>query len=117
MMQFSFDILKDQLVTNKKYFSVWMEAKWLSASDIGMKYPNLISVNLWIHGIMYRILPCILLLVFSALLIYVMSIANSNKKKLQHQEQQQTNEFNKTTTMLLLIIFLFLLMEFPHGKS
>jgi len=98
------------------YFTVWLEAKWLSASSIGTNYPKLISVNLWIHGIMYRILPCIMLLVFSALLIYVMNIANLNKKKLQQHEQQQTNEFNKTTTMLLLIIFLFLLMEFPHGN-
>lgn len=110
------DILFLFLKDSKIKYSITMEAKWLSASELGDKYPTLITINLWIHGLLFRLLPCILLLILSILLIYVINIANNQKQKAHKQEQQQHSEFNKTTIMLLLIILLFLIMEFPHGK-
>lgn len=88
----------------------------IGKSQMGIDYPKLEAINLWIHAIVYRTLPCLIMLVLSVLLIYVMNIANTNKKKLQKQERRMASDFNRTTSMLLVIVILFLIMEFPHGK-
>lgn len=105
---------------SSELLSVQLKLDWLGASKFGTRYPILLSINLWIHSLMFRTLPCIIMFVFSVLLIYVMNIANKQKKKLQEKMQKQehgsqSTDFNRTTTMLLIIVILFLIMEFPHG--
>ncbi len=81
-------------------------------------YPHLVSLNLSIHSIMFRAVPCMILVVLSIMLIYVLGIANKNKRKLvDRQEDRQQTDFNRTTTMLLLIVILFIIMEFPNGNK
>ena len=91
----------------------------MQETKIASNYPLLILTNFWILAIVFRALPCLILLILSFLLIYVMHIANKNRKKLMQQgrktEYEKAGEFNRTTTMLLIVVVSFLLMEFPHG--
>ena len=110
----SLEIKNDQLVKE-------LEASvlWIVRSDLATMYPIISSINFWVHAIIFRTLPCILMLIFSILLINLMYKANLNKKRLIQQdkssESDRNSEFNRTTTMLLIIIILFFIMEFPHG--
>ena len=103
---------------NTKRF-VYLKLLWLYESGIVENYPIIKSFNFWIHAIVFRTVPCLLLLVLSGLLIYVMHIANLNRMKLMQQgrrsEYEKASEHNRTTTMLLILVISFLIMELPHG--
>ncbi len=92
---------------------------WPMESQLAQTYQYISSINFWIHAIIFRTLPCILMLVLSCLLINIMHKANLKKQALIQQgkksEVDKASEFNRTTTMLLIIVILFFIMEFPHG--
>ena len=99
--------------------SICANVFWITESRIANNNPIISSINFWIHAIIFRTLPCILMLVLSCLLINIMHKANIKKKSLIQQgkknEYDKASEFNRTTTMLLIIVILFFIMEFPHG--
>ncbi len=92
---------------------------WVQESLLSLRYPVIKTVNFWIHAIVLRTLPCVILLIMSIMLIYAMNIANKNRLKLMQQgrkkEYEKAGEFNRTTTMLLIVCVSFLIMEFPVG--
>lgn len=92
---------------------------WVEESSLASRYKFISQINFWIHAIIFRTFPCILMLVLSCLLINIMHKANLKKKALLQQgkksESDKQSEFNRTTTMLLIIVILFFIMEFPHG--
>jgi hypothetical protein len=98
---------------------VSLKLLWLTESKRAVENPIIKEINFWIHGIVFRSVPCLLLLVLSGLLIYIMRIANTNRLKLMQQgrrsEYEKAGEFNRTTTMLLILVISFLIMELPHG--
>lgn len=104
---------------NNQIGSLCTHVYWLGESRFATQYQIISSINFWIHAIIFRTLPCILMLVLSCLLINIMHKANIKKKALIQQgkktEYEKASEFNRTTTMLLIIVILFFIMEFPHG--
>jgi hypothetical protein len=100
-------------------YLVHMSVDWISNSDLAMKHPHIATLNFWIHAIIFRTVPCVILLVLSILLIHLMYTASLNKMKLISQGKprdfEKDKEFNRTTTMLLIIVISFMIMEFPHG--
>jgi hypothetical protein len=98
---------------------VSLRLPWVQDSRLAREHPIILNINFWIHAIVFRTVPCLLLLVLSVLLIYVMRIANINRMKLMKQgrrsEYEKAGEFNRTTTMLLIVVISFLMMELPHG--
>ena len=110
-------IQNETLKANQRIVS--LKLLWLSNSKVAIDNQIIKEVNFWIHGIVLRTVPCLLLLLLSVLLIYIMRIANMNRMKLMQQgrriEYEKAGEFNRTTTMLLILVISFLIMELPHG--
>ncbi|XP_033764072.1 sex peptide receptor-like [Pecten maximus] len=90
--------------------------------------------NFWVQALLVKLLPCVMLTVFSFLLVKTMRDAEKRRKKLlnktpisdgesgatssgggNHKKNKKSNRNNRTTTMLLLVVLLFLLTETPQG--
>ncbi|XP_060078483.1 G-protein coupled receptor dmsr-1-like [Ylistrum balloti] len=90
--------------------------------------------NFWVQALLVKLLPCVMLTVFSFLLVKTMRDAEKRRKKLlsktpisdgesgatssgggNHKKNKKSNRSNRTTTMLLLVVLLFILTETPQG--
>lgn len=88
------------------------------------------NLNLWIYSVVIKLLPCIVLTVFSVKLLQVLLEAKRRKRKLtsaqeecfertgrrpgcrRHDKRRQTD---RTTLMFLTVLLLFLMTEMPQG--
>lgn len=88
---------------------------------------TLYQVNFWVHSVLIKLLPCLILTVISWWLIRALYSANLHQKNLrnysscpaaekmvkrQHKADKRTD---RTTKMLLAVWLLFLLTELPQG--
>jgi hypothetical protein len=87
--------------------------------------------SFWTAGIVLKVIPCVLLTIFMALLVRMLIEAKNRKHRLSHGSAMSTassiktkahatmSSANKTTerttTMLVLIVFVFLITELPQG--
>ncbi|XP_069115401.1 G-protein coupled receptor dmsr-1-like [Argopecten irradians] len=90
--------------------------------------------NFFVQALLVKLLPCVLLTVFSFLLVKTMRDAEKRRKKLlnktpvsdgesgatssgggNHKKNRKSNRSNRTTTMLLVVVLLFILTETPQG--
>ncbi|CAH0401209.1 unnamed protein product [Chilo suppressalis] len=98
---------------------------------------TLYQVNFWVHAVLIKLLPCVILTLISAWLIQALYRANNRKKALKGYSACQTttvvnggrNIFtrkstkrskaerrtDRTTKMLVAVLLLFLMTEFPQG--
>ncbi|KAJ6644548.1 G-protein coupled receptor dmsr-1 [Pseudolycoriella hygida] len=88
----------------------------------------LYSVNFWVHSVIIKLLPCLVLTVISFILIRVLCQAAKRKVKLKGYSQPTPNMLNsghrpsrcekrtdRTTMLLVAVLLLFLITEFPQG--
>ncbi|XP_037046567.1 sex peptide receptor isoform X2 [Bradysia coprophila] len=88
----------------------------------------LYSVNFWVHSVIIKLLPCLVLTVISFILIRVLCQAAKRKVKLKGYSQPTPNILNsghrpsrcekrtdRTTMLLVAVLLLFLITEFPQG--
>lgn len=89
--------------------------------------------NFWVQALLVKLVPCVMLTVFSFLLVKTMRDAESRRKMLLNKtpmsdgesgatsrgganhKKNKKNRSNRTTTMLLLVVVLFILTETPQG--
>ncbi|XP_052820065.1 G-protein coupled receptor dmsr-1-like [Mya arenaria] len=78
----------------------------------------IVVVNVLTYSILTKIVPCILMTVFSGSLLISLNLSGRQRRRRLsvtstnvRRERRQT----KTTRMLLVVIILFLVTEFPHG--
>ncbi|XP_046970162.1 G-protein coupled receptor dmsr-1-like [Vanessa cardui] len=98
---------------------------------------SLYQINFWVHAVVIKLLPCVILTVISAWLIRVLYRANSRKKALKGysacpadtvvngngnifkrkstKRTKSERRTDRTTRMLVAVLLLFLLTEFPQG--
>ena len=97
---------------------------------------RLYQINFWVHAVVIKLLPCVILTVISAWLIRVLYRANSRKKALKGysackdtvvngngnvftrkstKRSKAERRTDRTTRMLVAVLLLFLLTEFPQG--
>lgn len=98
---------------------------------------SLYQLNFWVHAVLIKLLPCVILTVISAWLIRALYRANNRKKALKgYSSCLPSSEVNgkgnvftrkptkrskaerrtdRTTKMLVAVLLLFLLTEFPQG--
>ncbi|CAH0713267.1 unnamed protein product, partial [Brenthis ino] len=115
-----FDIHTKNLTESKDRPSV---AYHLDSDSQGVLY----QVNFWVHAVLIKLLPCLILTVISWWLIRALYSANQHQKNLrnysscpsaekmvkrQHKADKRTD---RTTKMLLAVWLLFLLTELPQG--
>ncbi|CDW55762.1 7 transmembrane receptor [Trichuris trichiura] len=75
--------------------------------------PELDAINFWIVGIMMKVLPCVLLTIFIALLIHILIEMKRRQVRLAKTTNVATSE--RTSALLLLIVFVFWLTQLPQG--
>jgi len=77
------------------------------------------TLNLWLYSILLKLVPCLVLTIFTACLIHAMYQAAENAAKLrggrEGKKSKQNNSTEKTTKLLIVIVILFLVAEFPMG--
>ncbi|XP_045501803.1 G-protein coupled receptor dmsr-1-like [Colias croceus] len=98
---------------------------------------RLYQINFWVHAVVIKLLPCVILTVISAWLIRVLYRANNRKKALKGynacpaatvvngngnvftrkstKRSKAERRTDRTTRMLVAVLLLFLLTEFPQG--
>ncbi len=76
---------------------------------------SLEKLNFWMAGILFKIIPCILLSVFMGLLIQSLFQAKKRHQRLITRTESTTNIHDRTTVMLILIVLVFLITELPQG--
>ncbi|XP_064610927.1 G-protein coupled receptor dmsr-1-like [Liolophura sinensis] len=75
-------------------------------------------INAWLYSVTAKIIPCILMSIFGALLIYNIHFKNRSRRKrlvISGASSLRLSEHSRTTKMLLTVIVLFLVTEFPQG--
>lgn len=97
----------------------------------------LYQVNFWVHAVMIKLLPCLILTVISAWLIRALYRVNTKKKALKGynacpveavsngngnvftrkstKRTKAERRTDRTTKMLVAVLLLFLITEFPQG--
>jgi len=76
------------------------------------------TLNLWLYSILLKLVPCLVLTIFTACLIHAMYQAAENAAKLRggrEGKNSKNNSTEKTTKLLIVIVILFLVAEFPMG--
>lgn len=87
------------------------------------------TFNFWIHALVIKLLPCVLMSLFGILLVLTVrrqrmrsqkllrgsGRKNSVAKKVKCQSKSKAREGSHTTAMLVSVIVLFLITEFPQG--
>ncbi|RUS87836.1 hypothetical protein EGW08_004369 [Elysia chlorotica] len=77
------------------------------------------NIYYWFRVVFIHFIPCVSLVVMTALLVHTMRAAQWRRRQLQLQNEQRDNsklgESNRTTMMLLVVVVLFLLVEVPLG--
>jgi len=90
---------------------------------------TLSTVNFWIHALIIKLLPCVLMSLFGFLLVLTVrrqrqrgklllrgaGTKNSSRTAVQYQSKSKAREGSHTTAMLVSVIVLFLITEFPQG--
>uniref|UniRef100_A0A914WCR0 G-protein coupled receptors family 1 profile domain-containing protein n=1 Tax=Plectus sambesii TaxID=2011161 RepID=A0A914WCR0_9BILA len=77
--------------------------------------------NFWTSGMLLKIMPCVLLTIFMALLVRLLVEARQRRNRLRRTIHTDTNRRSRrssaerTTTMLILIVLVFLVTELPQG--
>jgi len=87
------------------------------------------TVNFWIHALIIKLVPCVLMSLFGFLLVLTVrrqrqrsqqllrgtGAKSSARTKVKCQSKSKAREGNHTTAMLVSVIVLFLITEFPQG--
>ncbi|XP_005107803.1 sex peptide receptor [Aplysia californica] len=78
----------------------------------------LVLANVWMYAILAKLIPCFLISVFGALLLYQMRAKIKQRKdflKVSASNNHKLHEHSRTTKMLMTVIVLFLITELPQG--
>ncbi|KAL3084601.1 hypothetical protein niasHT_035600 [Heterodera trifolii] len=77
------------------------------------------KLNLWLTGIIFKVIPCVLLLLFTLALLYELE-KNSRKRKSMCSGttlayRRHSAQSDRTTKILLILLIVFFCTEFPQG--
>ncbi|ETN82117.1 hypothetical protein NECAME_08167, partial [Necator americanus] len=89
---------------------------------------SLFKMNIWMIGIVFKVIPCILLMILSFGLVNKIRQAEQHRRKLTNVSLNNTSavdatnytkkksyKTDRTTTMLVVILAVFLITELPQG--
>ena len=111
-------------VTCIPYYVMYTPVKLESSEGYWFKHRDFVSEGhksfyYWLFGVYLKLGPCVILTVFSSLLIRAMCRADQKHRRLKsqgkHAESERTSEHNRTIAMLVSVVFIFLMAELPQG--
>lgn len=107
---------------------------WVDVKKEGEIDKFLNKFNFWVQAILVKLLPCVMLTIFSFLLMKTMRDAENRRKKLLNKtplsdgdtsgatssgggngKKMKKSRSNRTTRMLLTVVILFIVTETPQG--
>ncbi|KAK7105543.1 G-protein coupled receptor dmsr-1-like [Littorina saxatilis] len=94
---------------------------WIVASQLAQDNPTYTQFVRWLFGVVFKILPCVLMAFFSTLLIIAMQQAKVRRARLFNtmsrvvDHDHQSSEHNRTTMMLLGVVICSIVTEIPQG--
>lgn len=74
---------------------------------------RILKAAFWINGVLFKMLPCVLLTVFIGVLIFILAEVRRRRKRLRLASE--SNKTDKTTLMLIVLLTVFLMSELPQG--
>ena len=77
----------------------------------GVSMSFLVFVNLIVYALAGKIVPCVLILVFTGTLLYNMAVKTRRRRRRLSLQRQHAN----TTRMLMVVLILFVVTELPQG--
>ncbi|KAJ1374354.1 Serpentine type 7TM GPCR chemoreceptor Srw [Parelaphostrongylus tenuis] len=87
--------------------------------EIDINGCTLFRTNLWLTGIFFKAVPCVLLLWFTIALIWKLCEMSKKRKRLRANNKYSRNcskvNIDKTTLMLIIMLLVFLCTELPQG--
>ncbi|VDM66654.1 unnamed protein product [Strongylus vulgaris] len=129
--------------------SLYPEAVWQPSSQCSSRYPanytqaiytfsvskeatanncRLFKMNIWMIGIVFKVIPCILLMILSFGLVDKIRQAERHRRKLTNvslnnpnsldgasHAKKKSHKSDRTTTVLVVILIVFLITELPQG--
>ncbi|GMT15169.1 hypothetical protein PFISCL1PPCAC_6466, partial [Pristionchus fissidentatus] len=78
---------------------------------------RLFMINLWLTGIVFKAVPCALLVTFTILLLYNLHQNQRKHEKIVSKDAAITRaaRSDRTTLLLVLLLFVFIITEMPQG--
>ncbi|MFH4977255.1 hypothetical protein AB6A40_003964 [Gnathostoma spinigerum] len=88
-----------------------------SAANNGCRF---FKLNLWMTGVLFKVIPCVLLVFLSFELMLKLHEAHKKHsilltRKASDSSRRHSHSPERTTAMLLIILFIFLITEMPQG--
>lgn len=85
--------------------------------NLGLEDMSLLEATAtWIHCLLGKIVPCILISLFGGLLLHTLHVSKKRTKTLKGASlQERMRQHKRTTAMLLAIILMFIIAELPQS--
>lgn len=71
--------------------------------------------KIWISAVILKIIPCVLLTIFMALLVWMLMEARERRARICGGATTGNSQAERTTAMLTCIVAVFLITELPQG--
>ncbi|GMR44521.1 hypothetical protein PMAYCL1PPCAC_14716, partial [Pristionchus mayeri] len=71
--------------------------------------------QLWLTGIFFKVIPCMLLLWFTVALMIKLYEMSRKRRLLRRDDTRKKSAVDKTTVMLIIMLTVFLITELPQG--
>ncbi|WAR15557.1 DMSR1-like protein [Mya arenaria] len=90
-------------------------------ADLGLGRPGTettVLINVWLYAMVAKLVPCLLMSIFSGLLIYNIHVKVRHRRKvlqISGNSSIRLSEHSRTTKMLIAVITLFIVTELPQG--
>ncbi|CAJ0959827.1 unnamed protein product, partial [Mesorhabditis belari] len=74
-------------------------------------------LNLWLTGMFFKVIPCLLLMVFTVSLLYKLHLNKIAHEKIASKQayQSRSAQSDRTTMLLILLLVIFTTTEMPQG--
>lgn len=93
---------------------------WIRKTQFTRSNMEYQSVLLWLYGVVFKVCPCVALVVLSALMVRELHQAQRRQRVFFEGPDSHVNNhkgYNRTTVMLVVIVIIYVLMELPIGIS
>uniref|UniRef100_A0A0K0CWK9 G_PROTEIN_RECEP_F1_2 domain-containing protein n=1 Tax=Angiostrongylus cantonensis TaxID=6313 RepID=A0A0K0CWK9_ANGCA len=125
LSRYHYDALNEQNTYSRAFSFLQYENLYtVQLDETNLNGCTLFRANLWITGIVFKAVPCVLLLWFTIALIWKLCEMSKKRKRLRVHKLDTIHFFcrksskvsiDKTTLMLIIMLVVFLCTELPQG--
>ena len=104
-----------------RYMKRNVSCYWIVRSKFAEDNPTYEQFTRWLYGVVIKILPCVIMVLFVTLLVVAMQKAKKRRARLLTKSPRfakhdsHTSEHHRTTMMLVGVLICFIVTELPQG--